>query len=78
MTRMILCKKLNQTSEGLKRMPYPGPLGQYIYENISEEAWKQWLKKQTMLINEYRLEVSTPQTRTLLEDEMKKFFNYSA
>ena len=46
---------LGPDAEGLDRPPYPGALGQRIYENVSKPAWQRWLKHQTMLINEYRL-----------------------
>ena len=54
--------------------PYPGELGQRIYENVSKEAWQQWLQHQTMLINEYRLTPIEPKDRKFLEAEMEKFF----
>ena len=75
MTHKVFCKKLNQELEGLDYVPYPGELGQNIYENISEKAWGQWLAHQTMLINEYRLSLVDPKSREFLEKEMQKFFN---
>ena len=55
MTRTVKCVKLGKEAEGLKMPPYPGELGKRIFDNVSQEAWKQWLGHQTMLINEYRL-----------------------
>ena len=55
MTRMVNCIKLEKEAEGLQMAPYPGELGQRIFENVSKEAWGMWLQHQTMLINEYRL-----------------------
>lgn len=74
MTRMVQCIKLNKEAEGLEYMPYPGELGQKIYENVSKEAWQQWVNHQTMLINEYRLTPVDPKARKFLEEEMEKFF----
>ena len=74
MTRMVHCVKLGKEAEGLDRPPYPGELGQRIFENVSREAWQQWLRQQTMLINEYRLTPINPEHRKLLEDAMEKFF----
>tara|TARA_B100000212_G_scaffold221393_1_gene167696 strand:+ start:208 stop:453 length:246 start_codon:yes stop_codon:yes gene_type:complete len=65
---------LNKEAEGLDYLPYPGELGQRIYNNISKEAWQKWLSHQTMLINEYRLTPIEPEARTFLENEMEKFF----
>ena len=74
MTRMVQCILLKQELPGLERMPYPGALGQRIYEQVSSQAWQQWLRHQTMLINEYRLSVIEPKARKFLEAEMEKFF----
>lgn len=54
--------------------PYPGELGQRLFENVSLEAWQMWLQHQTMLINEYRLTPIEPKDRAFLETEMEKFF----
>ena len=74
MSRMVNCVKLGREAEGLERPTYPGPLGERIFENVSKEAWQQWLKHQTMLINEYRLSPVDPRSRTFLEEQMEKFF----
>ncbi|MCC5812512.1 MAG: oxidative damage protection protein [Ectothiorhodospiraceae bacterium] len=74
MARMVHCVKLDQELEGLERPTYPGELGKRIYENVSKQAWQQWLGHQTMLINEYRLSPMDPKARKFLETEMEKFF----
>ena len=74
MTRMVQCVLLGQEAEGLDRPPYPGDLGKRIYENVSKQAWAQWLGHQTMLINEYRLTPIEPKAREFLEGEMEKYF----
>ena len=74
MTRKVYCVKLQQEAEGLERPPYPGELGQRIYEHVSQVAWNMWLQQQTMLINEYRLTPADPKARAFLEREMESFF----
>ncbi len=74
MNRIVQCVKLNKKAEGLSLPPYPGELGQRIFENVSQEAWKLWLAHQTMLINEYRLTPIELKARQFLEEEMEKFF----
>jgi len=74
MSRMVQCVKLGREAEGLDRPPYPGELGSRIYNNVSKEAWAEWLKHQTMLINEYRLTPIEPKARKFLEEQMEKFF----
>jgi Fe-S cluster biosynthesis and repair protein YggX len=74
MSRKVKCALLGIEADGLDYVPYPGPLGQRIYENVSKQAWQQWLAHQTMLINEYRLSPIEPKARKFLEAEMEKFF----
>ena len=74
MSRMVTCILLGGEKEGLDRPPYPGDLGQRIFDNVSKEAWQQWLGHQTMLINEYRLVPIEPKDRAFLEQEMEKYF----
>ncbi|MEZ5582296.1 MAG: oxidative damage protection protein [Candidatus Competibacteraceae bacterium] len=74
MTRMVNCVKLGSEAEGLDRPPYPGELGKRIYLNVSKAAWQQWLRHQTMLINEYRLTPIEPKARQFLEEQMEQFF----
>ncbi len=74
MSRTVKCVLLGVEAEGLDKPPYPGELGQRIYENVSKEAWQRWVKHQTMLINEYRLSPIEPKARKFLVAEMEKFF----
>jgi len=74
MTRIVDCKKLAKQAPGLNFPPYPGELGKRIYDSISQEAWNLWLKHQTMLINEYRLNLADNEARKFLALEMEKFF----
>ena len=74
MSRTVKCIKLGREAEGLAVPPYPGELGKRIFENVSKEAWQQWLKHQTMLINENRISPIDPKARQFLEGEMEKFF----
>ena len=66
MTRQVQCVKLGTVAEGLDAPPFPGEKGLEIFENISKQAWQQWLSKQTMLINEGRLASFDPKARTYL------------
>jgi len=73
-SRRVHCVMLGADAEGLDRPPYPGALGQRIFDNVSKQAWQRWLGHQTMLINEYRLVPIEPKARKFLETEMEKFF----
>jgi Fe-S cluster biosynthesis and repair protein YggX len=74
MTRTVQCVKLGRELPGLAKPPWPGELGKRIFEGVSQEAWRQWLGHQTMLINEYRLTPIEPKAREFLVKEMEKFF----
>ncbi len=74
MARTVHCIKLNREAEGLDFQPYPGALGERIFEQVSKQAWQQWLAHQTMLINENRLSPIEPAHRKFLETEMEKYF----
>lgn len=71
--RTVNCVVLGRQAEGLDRPPYPGALGQRIFEQVSREAWQSWLGHQTMLINENRLTLIDPEARKFLAQEMEKF-----
>jgi len=73
MTRMVQCKKLNQELPALERQPYPGEMGERIFNEISKDAWQMWVKQQTILINEYRLSLIDPKSQAYLKEEMVKF-----
>jgi Fe-S cluster biosynthesis and repair protein YggX len=71
--RMVFCQKLQHEAPGLAYVPYPGPLGQRIYDHISAQAWQQWLTQQTLLINENRLNLLSPESRSFLEKKLEQF-----
>jgi Fe-S cluster biosynthesis and repair protein YggX len=74
MTRMVNCVKLGVEAEGLDFPPIPGELGQKIFDNVSKEAWQSWMKQQTMIINENRLNLSDEASRKYLRQQLEYFF----
>ncbi len=74
MSRTVNCIKLKREAEGLDRPPYPGELGQRIFENVSKEGWQLWMAQQTKIINEYRINPTDPKSRKFVEDQMEQFF----
>ena len=74
MTRMVQCVYLKREAEGLGYAPYPGELGKRIYASVSKEAWGAWLKHQTMLVNENRLNLADQRARQYLARQMENFF----
>jgi Fe-S cluster biosynthesis and repair protein YggX len=74
MTRTVQCVLLKKEAEGLAFPPYPGELGKRILDNVSKEAWQQWLKHQTMLVNENRLNLADARARQYLARQMESYF----
>lgn len=72
--RMVKCVKLHKELPGLDEAPWMGELGQRIYDNVSQEAWNQWLNMLRMLINEYRLVPSTKEAQEFIAKQMEAFF----
>ncbi len=73
MARTVFCQYLNKEAEGLDFQLIPGELGKRVFDNISKEAFSLWQKKQTMLINEHKLNMMNPEHRKMLEENMVKF-----
>ena len=74
MARAVQCVYLKQEAEGLDFAPYPGELGKRIYDGVSKPAWAAWLKHQTMLVNENRLNLADARSRQYLARQMERFF----
>ncbi len=74
-TRQVLCRKYQKELPGLVMPPFPGPRGQKIFEQVSQQAWQEWLRHQTMLINENHLNVMESSTQTFLAEQLEKFLD---
>lgn len=74
MARTVNCIKLGREAEGLDFPPLPGELGKRVYENVSKEAWQGWLRHQTMLINENRLNLADARARQYLAAQLEAYF----
>ena len=72
--RMVMCKKLQRELPGLETAPWPGELGQRVYDNISAEAWKMWEERMKMILNEYRLMPWQKEAQQLVAKHMEDFF----
>ena len=73
MSEKIFCQKLQELLPALEEAPFPTALGEKIHQNISAQAWQQWLNHQTMLINEYRLNLLDKSAKVFLQEAMQKF-----
>jgi Fe-S cluster biosynthesis and repair protein YggX len=72
--RTVFCQKFQKEMPGLDAQPWPGELGQRVYENISAEAWKLWEERMKMILNEYRLMPWQKEAQQLVTKQMEEFF----
>lgn len=72
--RMVKCLKLGGERPGLDRPPVPGELGQRLYENVSEEAWKMFKEHFKIIINEYRLDLMSPEADEIFNKQVEDYF----
>ena len=73
--RTVNCVKLHQELPALTEVPFEGhPLGQKIFDNVSQQAWNQWKEHMKMLMNEYRLNLATPEAQEFLIQQMDEYF----
>lgn len=73
MSRTVFCRKYRQDLPGLAQPPFPGPKGQEIFEQVSQQAWDEWLAHQTMLINERKLNAMDMTARAYLSEQRERF-----
>ena len=74
MGRTVMCAKLGRELPGMDASPWPGPLGQRIYDQISAEAWEMWEERMKMILNEYRLLPFQKEAQAIVAKHMEEFF----
>ena len=72
--RTVMCVKLQKELPGLSEPPFDNPLGQRIYESVSQEAWKMWVERMKMIMNEYRLNLANKEAQEFLMQQMEEYF----
>lgn len=74
MAETVFDVKTQRDGEKLPRPPFPNELGKRIHESVSKEGWQLWLAHSTMLINEYRIDLSSKQGTEFLLKQCEEFF----
>lgn len=74
MSRIITCAKLQRELEGMPFKPFDNELGQRIYDEISMEAWKMWIEHSKMIVNEFRLDLTSPKAHEVLLEQCEQYF----
>jgi Fe-S cluster biosynthesis and repair protein YggX len=72
--RVVMCVKLGRILPGLENPPFPGELGERIFNQVSQLAWQMWLEQQVLLINHYGLNLADPAARAFLTEQTEEFF----
>lgn len=72
--RTVQCVKFGKELPGLPEPPWPGELGQRIYQNVSADAWELWKEHMKMVLNEFRLQPWQPEAKDIIEQQMENFF----
>lgn len=75
MARIVMCRKYGREMEGMDAPPFPGPKGDEIYNSVSRQAWEEWTRHQTMLINEKHLTMTDPKARKYLSEQRERFLS---
>ncbi len=74
--RLVKCRKFGKELPGLEKPPFPGEIGQKIFNEVSAEAWSAWRDDlQIKVLNEYRLNMANPKDYQILVDQMLTFLN---
>jgi len=73
MPRMVTCVKLGKELPGIPYKPFNNELGQRIYDNVSMDAWRQWIEHSKMIVNEYRIDLASPQGQKLMLEQAEKY-----
>ena len=74
MPRLVKCAKLGQELPGMSYKPFNNDLGQRIFDHVSQKAWMMWLEFSTRIVNEFRLDLTSPAGQKLLFEQAEQFF----
>ncbi len=69
--RLVQCVKLKEELPGLKRQPFPTDFGRYLFDNVSAQAWDDWLKESVRYINTYRVDLSSKEGTEFMLKQLK-------
>ena len=69
-----VCNYCHMVDELIEEYGTGNSKGKKIFENVSKQAWADWLKQQTMLLNENRLSLVDPQARKYLTEQTEAYF----
>lgn len=78
--RMVHCRKLGKELPGLAKPPYKNELGKRIYEEVSKDAWDEWVRHSVRYVNTYfgpgRLDIASKEGQEFLFKQAAIFFGF--
>lgn len=78
--RMVKCRKLGKELPGLERPPYKNELGKKIFEEVSKDAWAQWIKDSVKYVNTYfgpgRMDMATKEGQEFFFKQCAIYFGF--
>lgn len=69
----FVCRRTGRPGTKLEKPPFRGAVGQWIFDNISAETWKDWIGQGTKVINELRLDFSRDRDQEVYDQHMREF-----
>ena len=75
MSKKVICRKYKEELDGMDKPPFPGPIGEDLFNNVSQKAWGEWLEHQKMLINEGQLNLADRESRNWLNEQRELFLS---
>ena len=72
--RIVKCIKLGVQLPGLDAPPTPTELGKKVFENVSKQAWQEFLEYFKMVVNEYRLDLTSTMADEVFEQKINEYF----
>lgn len=69
----FICAKTGRPGAQLPKPPFRGPVGRWIYENISAETFNAWIPQGTKVINELRLDLSREEDSETYDRYMREY-----
>jgi Fe-S cluster biosynthesis and repair protein YggX len=67
------CRRCLRANPPLKKAPLSSALGNEILASICQSCWREWLAMGVKVINEYRLNLASPQGSEIYETHMREY-----
>jgi len=75
---LVNCSRFGEPRSRMAKPPFPGPLGKKVFDNVSLDAWNEWMSMGTKVINELRLDLTNPDHCEVYDQHMIEFLNLAS